>query len=374
LSTSTTSSLPEPLARQLTDRSVYYQGDAIPLVAEREGARDDDRARSPRLRGMQMTVRVGLMLVPHADPVDVVATARHAEEAGFDFLGCGEHVLFHGPTPNAFVCLAAAAAATTRIRLLSALTVVPLYPSGLLAKLVATLDRLSGGRLDLGVGVGGEYTPEFAACGVPVAERGARTDESLEICTRLFAGEAVTLTGQFASLDNQRLDPLPLQVGGPPLWVGGRRGAAIRRAAKFGSYWLPYLLTPGQLRSGLDDIRASAESIGRRSSDIRGAYYAWTTVNRDAATARSTATSTLGEIYRQDFGPLLDRYVPTGTPEQVLGRLQDYVAAGAESVLLSPACPRSELPHMIDTLAQEVLPRLREGGVAGPTRSEAMGG
>ena len=85
------------------------------------------------------------------------AEARAAEEAGYDGVATGEHLFFHGPVTNAFVSLAAAAGATTRIRLLSSLTVLPLYPAALAAKLAATLDQVSGGRFDMGVGVGGEY-------------------------------------------------------------------------------------------------------------------------------------------------------------------------------------------------------------------------
>jgi len=97
------------------------------------------------------------MLPPQLDPGRVVPLARRAEELGYDILARGEHVFFHVPTPNAFVALAAAAGATARIRLLSAATVLPVYPAPLAAKMVATLDGVSGGRFELGVGVGGEY-------------------------------------------------------------------------------------------------------------------------------------------------------------------------------------------------------------------------
>lgn len=318
-----------------------------------------------------MTVKVGLMLVPDADPSDVIETARRAEEQGFDFLSCGEHVLFHGPTPNAFVCLAAAAAVTTRMRLLSALTIVPLYPTGLLAKMATTLDRLSCGRFDLGVGVGGEYPPEFAACGVPVPERGARTDEALEICTRLFAGQKLMFDGSYARIDGYRLDPLPVQQDGPPLWVGGRSDAAMRRAGKYGTHWLPYMMSPRQLREGLERVRDTAEAAGRPRAAVSGAIYAWTAAHPDPAVARFTALETLGEVYQQDFAMLADRYVPTGTPEQVADRLAEYVDAGAESVLLSPACSTAEFPGMVTRFAEDILPRLQ--ALPTPRRTQSTG-
>jgi alkanesulfonate monooxygenase SsuD/methylene tetrahydromethanopterin reductase-like flavin-dependent oxidoreductase (luciferase family) len=119
-------------------------------------------------------MRAGLVLP--RDQREIPVMARWAEDRGFDQVACGEHVFFHGATANAFIALAAAAGATTHIRLLSALTILPMYPAALAAKLVATLDQVSKGRFDFGVGVCGEHPPEFNAVCVPVSERAQRTD------------------------------------------------------------------------------------------------------------------------------------------------------------------------------------------------------
>jgi alkanesulfonate monooxygenase SsuD/methylene tetrahydromethanopterin reductase-like flavin-dependent oxidoreductase (luciferase family) len=311
-------------------------------------------------------VKAGLMLPPQADPAEVTGLAREAEQAGFDFLACGEHVFFHSPTPNAFVTLAAAAGATQRIRLLSALTVLPLYPAALAAKLAATLDRVSGGRFDLGIGVGGEYPAEFAAVGAPVRERGRRTDEALEVLTRLFAGEPVAFPGpdgpggdQPASpVPPQQLRPLPVQRPRPPLWIGGRKAASMRRAGRFGDVWLPYMYTPEQLADGMEQVRATAEGHGRPAGAVRGGIFCWTAVGDDPTWARRTAVETLSGIYAQDFTRAVDRYVPVGTPAQVAGRIADYAAAGAESVVLVPACAPADRPRMIRAFADDLLPAL----------------
>lgn len=311
-------------------------------------------------------MRAGLMLPPHTDPAEVTTIAREAEQAGYAFLACGEHVFFHSPVPNAFVALAAAAGATERIRLLSALTVLPLYPAALAAKLAATLDRVSGGRFDLGVGVGGEYPAEFAAVGVPVRERGRRADAALEVLTRLFAGEAVSFPGPggpagdpaTGPLPPQRLSPLPVQQPRPPIWIGGRKPASMRRAARFGDVWLPYLYTPDQLASGMDQVRAAAAEHGRPPGTVRGAIFCWTAVGDDPGWARRTAVATLSAIYGQDFSRAVDRYVPTGTPAQVAARLADYAAAGAESVVLVPACPAEDRARMVRAFTEDLLPAL----------------
>jgi alkanesulfonate monooxygenase SsuD/methylene tetrahydromethanopterin reductase-like flavin-dependent oxidoreductase (luciferase family) len=316
-------------------------------------------------------MKAGLMLPPQADPAEVTGLAREAEAAGFDFVACGEHVFFHSPAPNAFVTLAAAAAVTERIRLLSALTLLPLYPPALAAKLAATLDRVSGGRLDLGVGVGGEYPAEFAAVGASVRERGRHADEALDVLTRLFAGEGVLFPepggpnspadGAVSSVapSPQYLRPLPVQRPRPPLWIGGRSHAAMRRAGRFGDVWMPYLYTPEQLAAGLHQVRAVAVEQGRSADALQGAYFCWTTASDDPAWARRCAVETLSSVYAQDFSRAVDRYVPTGTPAQVAARLADYSAAGAESVVLVPACPAQDLRRMIRLFSDELLPALR---------------
>lgn len=115
------------------------------------------------------------------EPTTVVDEARSAEEAGFDWVAVSEHLFHLGAAPNPYVQLAAAAGATRQIRLLTAISLVPLYPAPLAANLAVTLDLVSGGRFELGVGAGGEYPPEFHAAGirpvdaVPSARRGPRS-------------------------------------------------------------------------------------------------------------------------------------------------------------------------------------------------------
>lgn len=299
-------------------------------------------------------MRVGLMMPPQTPLDRLVPLARRAENLGYDLLACGEHVFFHVPTANAFVALAAAAGSTDRIRLLSAVTLLPIYPGALAAKMAATLDGVSGGRFELGVGVGGEYPRELRACGIDPAERGPRTDEALEVLARLAFGEELTWQGRFARYVGVRLDPCPPVP--PRVWVGGRQPSALRRAARFGDVWLPYMVTPERLATGLDAVRSQAAGLGRRTPE--GAVFCWAHVGTDGAAARRTAVETLGTIYRQDFGRLAGRYVPAGTPAEVTARLAEYGAAGAGTVLFAPACPDDELDHAVELFAREVAPAL----------------
>jgi alkanesulfonate monooxygenase SsuD/methylene tetrahydromethanopterin reductase-like flavin-dependent oxidoreductase (luciferase family) len=292
------------------------------------------------------------------DPDTVVAEARLAEEAGFAYLGCGEHVFFHGPTPNAFVQLAAAAAVTSRIGLVSSISLLPLYPAALAAKMAVALDRVSHGRFELGVGAGGEFPPEFAAVGVDPADRFRRLDEGLRVVRALFAGGPVELDGEFATLGGVRLDPGPVRPGGPPIWVAGRKAGAMRRAGRYGDVWLPYMVDPARLGSGLARVREEAAAAGRDGAAVAGAVFLWTCADRDAAWARETGIATVSATYAQDFAPLAGRYLALGGPEQVAERIREFAAAGAERVLLQPAVPPAERQRVVDTLATEVLPRL----------------
>jgi probable F420-dependent oxidoreductase len=292
----------------------------------------------------------------------VAAEARVAEEAGYDGVATGEHLFFHGPVANGFVTLAAAAGATTRVRLLSSLTVLPLYPAALAAKLATTLDQVSGGRFDLGVGVGGEFPPEFVAAGAAVSERGARADEALELIRALWAGNGpVDFAGRFTTVPGLALQPGPVQPGGPPIWLGGRRPAAIRRAGRFGDVWMPYMYSPDQLAQSLAEVRAAAEQAGRDPAAVSGAIFCWGGVDTDAARSRREVVDFVSAVYQQDFDRLADRYLLHGDPDRVTARAREYADAGATTLVFSPVGEGARRAEIVRLFTDQVLPRLQSG-------------
>ena len=303
-------------------------------------------------------MRVALTL--SFDQRAVAAEARQAEGLGYDGVAVGEHLFFHGPHPNGFVALAAAAGATARIRLLSSLTVLPLYPAALAAKLAATLDQVSGGRFDMGIGVGGEYPPEFVAAGVDVTQRGARTDEALEVMRALWAGGDVDFDGRFSRVPGLALAPGPVQTGGPPIWLGGRSPAAVARAGRFGNAWMPYMYTPDQVASSLAEVRAVAEQAGRDPAAVRGAIFCWGGVDDDAARSRQEVVDGVGAVYQQDFSRLADRYLLHGDPDRVTARLREYADAGAETLVFSPVGEGSRRQEIVDLFTRSVLPLVQQ--------------
>jgi probable F420-dependent oxidoreductase len=302
---------------------------------------------------------VRVVLALSSDQRSVAAEASAAEAVDYDGVAIGEHLFFHGPVTNAFVSLAAAAGATSRIRLLSSLTVLPLYPAALAAKLATTLDQVSNGRFDLGVGIGGEYPKEFVAAGVQVADRGARADEALTLLKALWSGRAVEFDGRFSRVPGLALAPGPLQDGGPPVWLGGRSAAAIRRAGRHADVWMPYMYTPEQLASSLAEVRAAAEQAGRDPSAVRGAVFCWGGVDESAGESRREVVEAVSAIYQQDFSPLADRYLLHGDPDRVLARAREYADAGAETVVFSPVGEGARRRKIVEEFTRSVLPRLR---------------
>ena len=290
---------------------------------------------------------------------NIAKLAKQIEDLGYDFLGCGEHVSFHGETANGLVSLSVAAGATERIRLMSAITLVPLYPAALLAKMGAALDVASNGRFTLGVGVGGEFPNEFEACGVPVKQRGSRTDDALEVITRTWTQTDVTYEGRYTTLKNFSLKPLPIQKPHPPIWVSGRTDAAMKRAAKYGDGWLPYMYTPEHLANSIEKIKAFGEEVGTDLSDFTFALYIFSAVHEDRETAVKYAAERLSKQYAQDFSQLVHKYALAGDPDTCKARLQEYIDAGASAVLVSSACPDDYIDTNLEMLAKSVIPAFR---------------
>jgi probable F420-dependent oxidoreductase len=297
-----------------------------------------------------MAMEVG-MVVQSAS--DAAAEARHLEALGCDYACAGEHVSFNVPVGNSFISLAVAAGATTTIKLMSTIVLTPLYPPALLAKLGAALDVASGGRYNLGVGIGGESAAEFEACGVPVRERGARTNEALEIVRLLWSTDRAAFDGRFNSFSDVTI--APRRDRPPPIWVSGRSEAAMRRTARFGDGWLPYMYTPEMFADSMTTIEAQREHDG----PVRPGLFMWGCVHDDGDTARRYAIDSLSKTYAQDFSRLVGKYAFAGTPDEVTARLREFAAAGVETIIVSFACPRNEMDAVRALFAEQVLPALK---------------
>lgn len=167
-----------------------------------------------------------------------------SEQAGFESVFVSEHhVTDEGYLPSLFPALAAIAVRTSTIRLGTAVLLAPLYDPIRFAEDAAFVDQLSGGRLELGLGLG-YRRDEFRALGIPRRERGSRTEELIEIARHAWTGEPFSHDGGHWQLENVTVTPPPAQVGGPPLWLGGASVKAAERAGRLGGHFMPDAYMP----------------------------------------------------------------------------------------------------------------------------------
>jgi probable F420-dependent oxidoreductase len=192
---------------------------------------------------------------------------RAVEELGFDSLWTGEHIVFHRPILDCVPVLAGMAVATKEITIGAAAIMVTLRHPTILAKELATVDRMSGGRLVVVAGVGGDFPKEFEACGVPMERRGRRTTETIEIMRRYWTEERLSYEGEIYRLDDVWMDPKPTQSGGPPIWLAGRSSAAISRAARLGDGYMPYMYSAARCRDAFQEVRDKAVELGLELRD-----------------------------------------------------------------------------------------------------------
>jgi probable F420-dependent oxidoreductase len=192
---------------------------------------------------------------------DFQEIARTADDLGYDAISIPEHIVMPNALapmmgaqwPHAFTVMAFVAGATTRLKVNSCVIVLPYHDPLPLAKAVATLDVLSGGRVMLTFGVG-HAEDEFRALGLDFHRRGRMTDEYLEVMQILWTEDAPSYKGEFVQFDGVQFEPKPVQRPNPPIWIGGNSPAALRRAARHQG-WMPWLITPEELPACLADLR-----------------------------------------------------------------------------------------------------------------------
>lgn len=220
------------------------------------------------------------------DPESALGLAKAAKDLGFESLWASQHVVIPSgysspcpytangrmpggdemPIPDPLIWLGYVAAVTDRIRLATGAVIAPLMNPVVLAKQVATLDHLSGGRVDLGIGLGW-MREEFEALGVPFDGRGPRTDEYIGVMRALWSGNAATYHGRHIDFDDCIMRPAPHQ-NSVPIHIGGDSVAAARRAGRLGDGYLPMTRDAGTLRRLLAETRNAAAVSDRDMDDI----------------------------------------------------------------------------------------------------------
>lgn len=209
-----------------------------------------------------------------ADPTSAIRVAQHAEAAGFESVWTGEHLVLPSPQPSGFsmpptlpfldtiVALTLIAASTSTIRVASGIIELPLHHPVVLAKQLASVDRVADGRLIVGVGAG-YVEVEFAALGIPLSERGARADEHLDVMRALWTMDRPAFHGRFVTFDGIDAHPRPVEASGPPVIVGGASTGARRRAITRASGWYVFNVDQALAAEAVDVIRTDHERYER---------------------------------------------------------------------------------------------------------------
>ena len=296
---------------------------------------------------------------------DVAEFARHAEALGFDRVATGEHVMdgtSPRPTLLSLPVMAAAAGATRRLRVMTGIVIAPLYHPVLLAKLVATVDVISNGRLDFGIGISGQRDTriEYDALGIPVRTRGRRVNEMISVMKRLWTEEQVTHHGNFFDFEEVTLLPRPVQQPHPPLWVAGRSEAAMRRAATQGDGWYPYLFTVRRLKGSNETIRQYATEAGRDLAGFHWGVLQPIAIAEDREGALALAVAKVGKRYatpERSAEDIAQALCIVGTPQECIKGIEERVEAGVRDFdLMVLAEDRQDLYQRMESFARQVIP------------------
>jgi len=302
--------------------------------------------------------QVGLSIPCLGDAATVRHVAAMLDRDGFDSFWCADHVSFPEPILDPLLQLAQVAILNPRITVGTAIYLLPLRHPTPVAKQIASLDVLTGGRFVFGVGVGGEFPNEYAGCGVPVGERGARMTEAVGAMRKLWSGDAVSHRGRFFAFDDLRLQPPPVQPGGPPIWAGGRSDAALRRAGRMLDGWIGYLVTPDRWRRSMDMVRAAAAEAGRDMAGFTPAVLIYVRIDDDADRALADAAGIMGARYAMDFREAARRYVAYGSPANVAAHLRGFRDAGVRHLVVELIGTPEERDRQSARFGAEVRPLL----------------
>lgn len=272
-----------------------------------------------------------------------------AERLGYDSIWTIDHVI--APTANAqqfgliydpLIVMSLAAGLTERIQIGVSVLVLPYRHGVLTAKMVASLDDLSNGRIILGVGAGWNAV-ESGILGLPFEERGPMTDEYIRIMKELWTNPKPTFDGKYTRFSDVEFHPLPAQQVGPPIWVGGSSQAALRRAVELGDAWHPINVTPDQLRKGKAEIAQLCQRFGRAQPP--------------ALTLRIDVRLLLDEYPYPD--PAHAGHMLVGSPDELIDQLEELHEIGVEHFSLEfVGRDFADFQSQIEAFATEVRPRL----------------
>lgn len=289
--------------------------------------------------------------------------ARKIESYGFDSAWAGDSFVAR-PRLEPLTLLSAVVAATDELAIGTAALIAVLREPLTLAHTIATLDQVSGGRLQLGIGTGAPLPTvrsEAAAVPMPYAERAGRIDEAVMLWKRAWNKDDAELTGDYWDLSGLRDQAPPSAIGGPPFWLASNNTPrAVARTARYYDGWMPLLPDPAEYGRGWASIREAARGFGRDPEDITPSLFATVNLNPDAERARDELDEYTRRYYRLPLAKMseIQPYFG-GSAESCAQWLGEYVRAGARHFVLRMGSFEEPEKHLRAT-AETVLPALRE--------------
>ncbi len=303
----------------------------------------------------------------------VAAYGRRAEELGFRSLWAWDHVLLGSKQPFPFLesltTLGALAALTSRVQLGTGVLVLPLRNPVLLAKVTATIDRISGGRLVLGV-ASGWYEREFEALGLPFTGRGAVFERNLDVLYRFWTEDEVTGEADGMAFKRAVMLPKPVRRPRPTVLVGGYVDRVLRRAATKADGWLAYFYTAESFARSWAKVRGFAEEAGRDPRELTNLSQLVVCVDDSWERADRRARAFMDAYFdTPPWSEATPEHAIRGTPEQCAEQLAGHLDAGVQQVCVVPC---DYAPEQVEAVAADVLPKLGVGfGVEPPAASTA---
>jgi probable F420-dependent oxidoreductase len=288
------------------------------------------------------------------DPVAFRNYFAGVETLGFESAWAQENVLSPSPQLSPLEAMTYAAACTERLRLGCVVFVSTLHLPVQLAKSIASLDQLSGGRIDVGVGTGGKHRP-FGAFGMSQERYVARFTEGVQIMKALWTQPRVTFEGDFFQLRDAAMEPKPAQKPHPPLWFGANGESALRRAVRLGDGFFGAGSSPTvKFAEQVQIVRAAMAEHGRDAGDFPIAKRVYIAVDDNTARARERINDAMERLYGRRV-PDIEAAAIAGSPADCAAEVAKVAAAGAELILFTTMFDQSE---QAARLAAEVLPRL----------------
>jgi probable F420-dependent oxidoreductase len=288
------------------------------------------------------------------DPAAFQAYLGRAEELGFDSAWTQEQLLGAWNQLAPIETMTYAAACTRRLRLGCTVFVSTLYSPVHLAKSLSTLDQLSRGRIEIGVGTGGPGRP-FAAFGVDPRRYVARFTEGIELMKALWTQPRVTFDGEFWQLQDEAMEPKPFQKPYPPLWFGAASEPALRRAVRRGDGFFGAGSTPtARFAEQVAVVRAALAEAGRPAESFPIAKRVYVAIDDHAERARERINATLTELYGRRV-EAIEAAAVAGTAADCVRELHQVAEAGAELILCTALFDQAE---QMEQLAAAVIPKL----------------